>query len=87
MKEKQNGKQVNVASAMDAGTDQDKPVENKQQEWMAEMIKQEVTKLLKSTQMGKEGSVNFLTADFAGMAKICHSSYAKSFKRSWIVDT
>lgn len=53
---------------------------------MAELIKQEVAKVFKATQLGKEGSVNFIhTTEFACMAN--NSRYIKGVRGSWIIDT
>lgn len=68
-KETKPGKQVNL---VEASTELENPMDQKGHEWMTDLIRQEVTKLLRENKKGKEGSVNFLTSDFAGMA-INHS--------------
>lgn len=80
--EKKMGKQVNMAEVV---TEQDVPRDSKQQDKMTELIKQEITKLFKTTQVDKEGSVNFITIDFAGMTRdyVCN----RGNQESWIIDT
>lgn len=73
-KEKKIGKQVNMAKV---ATDQKNQFDSKQQEWVTELIKQEVAKMLKGTQVGKEGAVNFITSDFEGMANYKHGERKK----------
>lgn len=57
----------------------------KSHEWMTELVKQEVSKLLKENKAAKEGSIKFLTSDFAGMAS--NHNFAKIEKGTWILDT
>lgn len=81
--EKKASKQVNMVETV---MEQDKCVDGKQQEWMADIIKQEVAKFFKATRIGKERSVNFIqTSDFAGVAS--SSKCTIGDKDSWIVDT
>lgn len=66
--------------------EQEKCVDGKQYEWMTDIIKQEVKKLFKATQIGKESSVNYIqTTDFASMAS--HSKHTAGDRDSWIIDT
>lgn len=84
-KEKKMGRQINMADTI---TDQEKSGSSKHQDWMVDLIKQEVTKALKGTQLTKEGgsNVNFiLTTEYAGMVNFPKSK--PDLKESWIVDT
>lgn len=64
---------------------QGRVVDNKQKEWMTNIIKKEVAKLFKETQLGKESSVNFIqTTYFAGIAS--HSKHITTVRDSWIID-
>lgn len=81
-KEKKTGKQQ--ANMIDVTAEQEKSMNANQQDWMTDLIKQEVAKLLKTNQFAKEGSVNFITSYFACMEK--GSCSKRGLKRSWIID-
>lgn len=85
-KEKKVTKPVNLAETI---VEQDKNLDGKQQEWMSEIIKQEVGKLFKAFQNNKEkkSNVNFIqtTTNFAGMASHSHLTVRNDDK--WIIDT
>lgn len=58
-KEKRIAKPIDMTKTT---TDQEKSISTKQQDWMVDLIKQKVAKVLKETQFNKEGSnnVNFI---------------------------
>lgn len=80
-KKKSQAKKVNMA---EASVEVEKSAENKQQEWIAEFIKQEMTKFMKGKQGTNDNVVNFAqTGYFSRLAiklEYVHEDY-------WIMDS